>query len=117
MMPNARPLTEIFQELQKFLEEYQGTQQNLAIKAGVSQSTISRARAYRQRDRLSKGLLSLCNYAGIKTQITANALHRDPRENEVLIDALREVWDGSVKNAAALAKVIRSMKALCSPEH
>jgi len=115
MKTSARPPYEIAKELAAFLAEYNGTQRELADNAGVSQSTISRSRSFHGRSRVSTELKDLCTYAGIEIEVLVPASSCDPRENALLMDALREVWDGSDGNAKALAKVIKSLKPLCSP--
>ena len=109
---HARPLNDIARDLEKYLRHYPGSQTELANKAGVSQSTISRAMNLQERKRISNGLLALCNYAGILTVTPDSASRVDPKKNSDLIGALQEVWDGSEERAKVLAKVIRSLKPL-----
>jgi len=111
-MTITREPQEIAKELAAFLDSYPGTQRELAEMAGVSQSTISRALKGKIRSRLSNGLCKLCNYAKIETHKRPPASGCDPRTNPHLINALNTVWDGSDQHARALAKVIRSLKAL-----
>lgn len=83
------------------------TQSSVAIATGVDQSQISRVLAG-QVKRESPNVLALCKYA--------RNLHKtrkvDPRQSDPLINALREVWDGSPEHAEALAGVIRSLARL-----
>lgn len=97
-------------ELAEYLSRHPGTQRELAEKAKVSQSTVSRAQNYSGRSRPSKGLLALCKYAGIETHLIKPESIPDPRKNTVLMEALENVWDGTDKSAKALAKVILDIK-------
>ena len=112
MANNTRPLSEISEDINRFLASYSGGQEALAKAMGVSQSTISRALRGGTRKRLSKGLRSLCNYAGISLTKPVVAFTPDPRTNPDLISALAEVWDGSSAHARVLAKIIRDLKLL-----
>jgi transcriptional regulator with XRE-family HTH domain len=112
MSNNARPISEISEDINRFLASYHGGQEALANAMGVNQSTISRALKGSARKRLSKGLKKLCDYAGIPLTKPVTASPPDPRTNPNLISALAEVWDGSSAHARALAKIIRDLKLL-----
>lgn len=96
----------------QFLGEDHGIQKDIARKAGVHQSTISRIKAGEKRVRYSKGLRKLCKYARIPIEIEIPASPPDPTGNEELMRALAEVWDGSIAHAKALARLIRDTKHL-----
>lgn len=87
------------------------TQIALAEELGVSQSQISRVLSGKSSKR-SKLLAKICNYA-FKPPPAAAA--EAVRQNEELIKALAETWDGTQEHAQALATVIRSLGGLSSP--
>lgn len=72
--------------------------------AGVSQSTVSRAKR-RSPERRSKSYGRLCNY--IQQESESVSLPGPAR------DALAEIWDGSPGHAEALAVLIRAAGDLC----
>ncbi len=76
------------------------TQSELASRASVSQSTVSRA-AKGVRVRRGAAHIRLCRYM----QQYASTHHAPP---DPVLDAIRETWDGSEAHAAALAKLIRA---------
>ncbi|WP_353398557.1 hypothetical protein [Hydrogenophaga sp. 5NK40-0174] len=84
------------------------TQEQVAKAVGASQSQVSRilgAKALRR----SRLLEEVCLYAErMNGGVTAEAV----RENDDLIEAMRQVWDGSDRHAKALSSVIRSMAGL-----
>ena len=74
------------------------SQKELATRAGVHQTTVSRA--LRQIPaRRGRAHARLCTYM----QQHAASL---PSEAGALVDAVRETWDGSQEHAAALADLI-----------
>ena len=82
----------------------------LARITGVSQPTISRFRTGSpSRKRNSDAFNKLCDFYKIPVSIESEA---DPSNNQVLLDAVRAVWDGTEAHAQALARVIRSLKGL-----
>lgn len=86
------------------------TQSQIAEALGASQGQVSRILCGKVR-RASRLFIEVCLYVERMDQgVTAEAV----RENEELIDALQETWNGSSAHAKALAAVIRSTKALCS---
>jgi transcriptional regulator with XRE-family HTH domain len=110
MPPHARQVSEVARELGEFLQNHPGSQQKLADKAGVSQSTISRVKNLHKRKRVSRGLQVLCKYAGILVTVSPTASIADPATSAELMGSLREVWDGTEETAKELARVIRSLK-------
>lgn len=87
------------------------TQEQIANVTGHSQSQISRVFSG-QTARRSRVTRDICNYVFFKS--TSN--HRETVvQNQEMIDALVEVWDGSDEHATALACVIRSLGTLRAP--
>lgn len=84
------------------------TQVEVANALGVSQSQVSRVLSG-QCSRRTKLLNGICNY--VNTQHAGVTLQR-VRENDELISALADCWDGTSKHAEALATVIRSLALL-----
>lgn len=84
------------------------TQQVIADALGVSQAQVSRILGAKGR-RVSRLFEDVCQYVECFEQgVTANAV----KENDELIEALRDAWDGSAQHAKCLAAVIRSLGAL-----
>lgn len=87
------------------------SQSQVAINAGVSQSTVSRAldgiplRRGEARDKLF-------TYAGIKC-ISDRGRSHDPRAT--ILATFDEIWDGSERHAIAVARVIASLGAFSFP--
>lgn len=87
------------------------TQQQIAEAIGASQSQVSRILSGSSR-RHSKLFAEVCIYVenaarGISPEVV--------RENDVLIEALASVWDGTAHQANAIATVIRSLGVLSKP--
>ena len=82
------------------------TQVTLAAGARVSQSQVSRLVSGKTR-RLSKSVLAICRYANIDPYET-RALN--PRKNEILIEALKKLWDGTDEHAQSIARVLASLE-------
>ena len=87
------------------------TQAQIAAAVGASQSQVSRilsGRGQRQSRLLEEVCLFVERFVG---GVTADAV----RENEVLVGAIRDTWDGSAAHAIALSTVIRSLVVLRHP--
>lgn len=97
-------------QLREFMEKTGLTQQKLAKKAGISQSTVSRA--LRQgTERHSAAREKLCIYAGMIAPRDGGQ-ESDPR-NQVLASFDR-IWDHSDGHALAIARVIDALGELGS---
>lgn len=83
------------------------TQTLIAEAVGASQSQVSRVLSglIKRRSKLHR---AVCSYV-FSSHLTPDDLGQLP---PVLVDALKEVWDGSPGQAEALALVIRSLAAL-----
>jgi len=94
--------------LQVIFEERRVTQPEIERNTGVNQSQISRIFNGKFMRVEGKNVIKLCKYANLK--INKSLLGgSDPRESEVLINALRDIWDGSQQKERALARLIRSL--------
>lgn len=83
-------------------------QQEIASALGVSQGQVSRILGAKIT-RASRLFEEVCLFVErFDSGVTANAV----RENEELIEALRDTWDGSATHARALSAVIRSLGVL-----
>jgi transcriptional regulator with XRE-family HTH domain len=80
------------------------SQETLAARAGVSQATVSRA-LRREPSRRTAAYARLSLY-----------MHQDAaragRSPTLVLDAVRDTWDGSDQHAAALAKLILASRDL-----
>lgn len=85
------------------------TQEDISEATGVSQSQVSRALSGRGK-RQSKAFVEICNYVNSqKTGINPELV----RKNDELINAIAKVWDGSARQAQALANIIQSLGGIC----
>lgn len=100
----TRPPFQLELELSHFLDGCEKSQQTIALEAGVSQASVSRACRPRGRKRITKELLQLCNYAKITTDESLEKTGL--REHPVLVKAIYEAWDGTEEHALGLARVI-----------
>ena len=80
------------------------TQSEVATQAGVDQATVSRILARCPR-RNGKAFYRLCNYALMPS---SRKKRFDPRDNGEMMEALRDVWDGTDDHAEAIAGLIRA---------
>ncbi|MEW8458376.1 MAG: helix-turn-helix transcriptional regulator [Candidatus Thiodiazotropha sp.] len=84
---------------------------------GVDQSQISRYRRALFKRTNNTNLHKLCTYLKLNLIFTQNGLRSnsqvDPINNEDLISALSEVWDGTPAHARKLAKAIRLLGEIC----
>lgn len=96
----------LLSQIQQFKSENSLTQEEIAKASGVDQSTVSRV-LRGEKCRLDGSVVAICNYA--KLNVNQGV---DPRKSQVLMEALEEVWDGSMEHAAALSKIIRSLYGL-----
>ncbi len=99
---------EIARDFQKYLDANNITQQTVANATDISQSFISRIRNGDFK-RITDKVKMVCEYASISLE--ADKKHSSA-EKEILTNAIDYVWDGTEKQAKALAKVIRSLKLL-----
>ena len=82
------------------------TQTQVANAAGVSQPTVSRM-LRREPQRSGKAYLRLCSYIQQQTRDLSHAAGP-----VVAFEALRIVWDGSERHAAALTELISASQHL-----
>lgn len=83
-------------------------QSDIANAVGASQSQVSRVLAGEGTGRSSL-VANICKYVETAdVGVSAEAVKR----NEVLVNALRSVWDGTPRHADALAVVIRALVTL-----
>lgn len=100
--------TEIANQLKKYLEENKVTEQSVANATNIDQSYISRIKNGKFK-RVTENVKKVCEYARIDLNFVKES---SPAEKTILMNAIYEVWDGTEKQAKALAKVIRSLKEL-----
>jgi len=100
-----RNIDDIKRDIRTYFERRKGDKQlqtKLAEELGVNQGTISRYKNGRF-SRIST-VEKLCKYAGIPTQ--ENNVPDEKWSNK-LTSAVLDVWDGSIKHARKLEKIIR----------
>lgn len=86
------------------------TQEDISVATGISQSQVSRVLSGSGK-RQSKAFIEICNYVSSKkTGISPELV----KQNDELINAIAQVWDGSARQAKALANIIQSLGAICS---
>jgi DNA-binding LacI/PurR family transcriptional regulator len=86
--------------VKRLLRERQLTQTQLAKKAGVHQSTVSRVTGKKKTVRQGRSKAKLLGY-------TRKELSGELAEGEdKILTAFKSIWDGSEEHAAAIARVI-----------
>lgn len=88
------------------------TQQQIAEALGASQSQVSRVLSGRGQ-RFSRLTEEVCEYVELGVRRISKA---EVRQNDDLVEAIQETWDGSSSHARALAAVIRSLGMLGNSE-
>jgi hypothetical protein len=90
--------------LKRTLEVHKISQEALAKAAGINQATVSRIMARCPR-RAGGAFTKLCRYAD---KVCERESRPDPSLCSELMNALRDVWNGSDEHAEALAAIIRA---------
>lgn len=88
-------------------------QQDIALALGINQSQVSRIFRGDIR-RHTDTLMRVCKY------VESRSLHVSPdevRNNDLLIEAIADVWDGTEADARILADFIRGLRALRRSTH
>lgn len=99
---------EIARQFKKYLDDNRITEQTVADATDIDQSYISRIKNGKFKIVTDK-VKRVCEYASIDLE---SARKNSSAEKDILTSAIDEVWDGTEKQAKALAKVIRSLKLL-----
>ncbi len=108
MHRHPRPVATLVHEIGVYMAANNIGQKEAANRSGIDQSTVSRILKGAIR-RHTRALFELCKFARIPAYDEVEA---DPAENELLVQALRQTWDGSPEHAKALARVIKSLRGL-----
>ena len=96
------------QELLRRLSADARSSSEIARLSGVSQPTVSRLRLSNgRRLRRSASFNKLCSFYGVKAASRHAAAY-----NELLRNAIVDVWDGSEEHGRALLVVIKGLKGL-----
>ena len=93
------------QRLRQLVKSKVVTQGEISLVTKVDQSQVSRILAGQIR-RVSSNVLEVCKFANSYD----GGNRPDPSHNEVLMGALRAVWDGSSVQAEAIASVLLSLR-------
>ena len=75
---------------------------SIASLVGMQQSTVYR-NLYKDKVRLTRGLVGLCNYAKINAY---DYLQNDPTSNQQLMKTLSLVWNGTDAHAKQLSRLL-----------
>lgn len=92
-------------KLQDFMAEQGLTQSELARRARVSQSTVSRALSKRPA-RKGAAHKKLCIYAGLDG---VSPPHPDEEARQTVLASFEKIWDRTPTHAAAIAQVIAAL--------
>jgi len=107
-MKNPYPLPTPVQ-LSRLAKSLVITQESISKETGISQSQVSRLLSGHGK-RTSKSYVEICNYVNsCRNGISPEQV----RQNDELINALASVWDGSARQASALANIIQSLGGIC----
>ena len=94
-----------WRNLVRFCNENAAAQESISRLAGVSQSTVSRVLSSMPKTR-GGAFKKLCKYAKENQKARSTT---DPSANETLMQALKDVWNGTDEHAMALAAIIRAI--------
>lgn len=86
--------------------------QHVADKSGVSKYMVSKVVNGKMKRIDSGSVLKICNFLDINLDLVNGApktSNIDPSSSKVLMDALRETWDGRPETAIVLADLIRAV--------
>ncbi len=98
------------QQLLSHLRADSRSSSEIARLASVSQPTVWRMRrSYEKRQRISKSFNKLCALYGVSLAAPDKAIHR---YDELLRNAIIDVWDGTEASGRALLLVIKGLKGL-----
>lgn len=98
----------IASKLKQYMREQKMSQANLAHAANVSQSTVSRA-IRRCPTKHSEAFGTLCRYAGIDIDEVDDST---TKRINVVNAAFMKIWDGTDRQALAIAKIIEAIGGL-----
>lgn len=87
--------------LKAFMQIHHLTQNDVSSLAKVSQPVVSRV-LKGSWTRRTKKIDAICRCIGYKEYV-------DPRSSDILINALKEVWNGEEKHAILIADMLRSI--------
>lgn len=99
-------------ELRAFIKQLSLSQNELAYFSGLSQAQVSRLISGKFK-KPGIAYINLCNFV---SKAISTKFNNESANGKVILDAVNEVWDGSLEQADILAKVIRSLGPLCSKE-
>jgi transcriptional regulator with XRE-family HTH domain len=108
MARQPRPVSQLVHDLRTHFGEHGIAQEDAAKGSKMSQTTVSRILKGELRTH-TRALIRLCKYAKIPAY---QEIETDPAKSQLLMQALRDTWDGSADHAKALARVIKSLRGL-----
>jgi len=101
-------MQDLAEALRVHMLEHDLSQQQLAMRSGVSQATVSRAlRAIPERR--GRARHRLFTYARINDSVVDPSQRKGAKRVE---QAFRRIWDGSEAHAEAVAKIIHALEGL-----
>lgn len=100
-------------KLRAFIKELRLNQEDLTAASGVSQAQVSRLIA----GKFKKPGMAYNNLCIFVSKAISSKSNNESTNGKIILDAVNEVWDGSVEQADILASVIRSLGPLCAKEH
>ena len=103
-------MQDVSSKLKQYLREERMSQAALARAANVSQSTVSRA-LRRQPSKHSDAFVTLCRYAVINVEETGDST---ANRINVVNAAFMKIWDGTDRQALAIAKIVEALGGLSS---
>lgn len=100
----------VIQQLLSCLRADSRSSSEIARLASVSQPTVSRMRRFDgKRQRISQSFNKLCNFYDVLSVTDGKASHK---YDDLLRDAIIDVWDGTEAGGKALLAVIKCLKGL-----
>lgn len=96
-------------DLQRLIKQLRLDQGELSVIAGVSQGQVSRLIAGKFK-KPGASYMKLCTH--VSSAMSKNT-RTDTKHAEIIMEAIADIWDGSLEQANQLANVIRSLGPLC----
>jgi transcriptional regulator with XRE-family HTH domain len=106
---------EIHDLLKKRMKELNIKSVEISKKTGVSKHMVSKAINGHLVKSDSGSMLKICNFLGVnlnQLQVTTFESSRElsPEKCQVIMNAVRDVWDGTQESAVAIAQLLQSAR-------
>lgn len=100
---------QIHKEIYDWFDKRNQTQQELSCILGIKQGQLSKILNGKFVGVNSKAIVNICKYAKINREVDYSPR---PEASEIIMSALRNVWDGTSETEMKIAKFITALKDL-----